>query len=490
MYSVHQNRYIASSPSTSTSEYTSTLVSKYTSICNNNQMSSTTNPYLWCAPYISNLLTGSNYQVNSQFHNIQPKSQRIVEKNMPMTNVKPMKIVKELGRGSYGKVYEVTDSEGERYAVKIIPNLNNGPPDILEASIMSTINHPGIAKAVSISLTNEKMCIFQRLARSDLAHYCTPQNYVGGPLLKSWSSTLVQAISCLHQEHIIHCDIKASNVLLYMDNNIAITDFTLAVLNVQDSYYDHPICTVTHRPPECFMGKKWSYPVDIWSLGLTLYELATGQLLIPFQGEDLTKKKDMDKEVKKEILNERTLACIMNWLVSRGEVSREEASRYNTREFIPVTYCPAWEATSQEFKNMVLSMLRYKPEDRPTATQLLTCDYLEGIKFSEYYNLSTPAYELDPGDQRLLERMSATYKLEPETVLKTKELYSRCIREGMIKDLTLVIGCIWIASKITYGETPRVSMPLIQVLEKEREICRILKYRLHSASMDAVVEVY
>ena len=531
------------------------------SISTGNQMTSTPSPYLWCAPYISNILTGSNYtisnpvisnpvqspisnpvisnpiqsQVQSPAHTLttsggyspsppypsqtnngcsglpvnsystsaqryvdnqryvdsqrRQQSQNVQHSSQTNVTVKPMKIVKELGRGSYGKVYEVADSEGERYAVKIIPNLNNGPPDVLEASIMSTINHPGIAKAVSISLTDKKMCIFQRLARSDLAHYCTPENYVGGPLLKSWTSTLIQAVSCLHQERIIHCDIKASNVLLYHDNNIAITDFTLSVLNLGNNYYDHDICTVTHRPPECFLDKKWSYPVDVWSLALTLYELATGQLLIPFQGEDLVKMKEMDREVKKKTLNSRTIAAIMHWMAERGEVTYEDASKYNI-QFIPVKYCPAWEATSQEFKNMVLSMLRYKPEDRPTATELLTCDYLEGVKLSEYYNLSTPAYDLDSGDQRLLERMSATYDLESETVAKTKELYSRCIREGMVKDLTLVIGCIWVASKVTHGDTPRVSMPLIQVLEKEREICRVLKYRLHTASMDAIVEVY
>lgn len=508
MYTPQYTRYqvygaestnIPMSNSTNTKEQMSSSYShQHTSISNTKQMasSSSSTPYLWCAPYISNILTGSSYSVNpysrSYISNSQPVVQPVVANKIQRPTdvaIKRMKIIKELGRGSYGKVYEVTDPEGERYAVKIIPNLNNGPPDILEASIMSTVNHPGIAKAVSISLNNEKMCIFQRLARSDLAHYCTPDNYVGGPLLKAWTSTLVQAVSCLHQEHIIHCDIKASNVLLYPDNNIAITDFTLAILNLGNNYYDHQICTVTHRPPECFLDKKWSYSVDIWSLGLTLYELATGQLLIPFQGEDLIKNKDLDKEVKKDILNSRTIACIMNWLATRGEVTYEEASKHTTN-FIPVRLCPAWEATSQEFKNMVLGMLRYKPEDRPTSTDLLTCDYLEGVKIHEYYNLSTPAYDLEPSDQRLLERMSATYNLESETVVKTKELYSRCIQEGMVKDLTLIIGCIWIASKITYGETPRVTMPLVQVLDKEREICQILKYRLHTASMDAIVEVY
>ena len=152
------------------------------------------NPYLWCAPYISNLLTGSTYSTGGttnnmssttsntyattsnmsntyntytttypssisnklsqhilQNHNIHPTVQRTTS-TMSNTAVKPMRIVKELGHGSYGKVYEVKDQQDERYAVKIIPNLNNGPPDILEASIMSTINHPNIAKAVSISL--------------------------------------------------------------------------------------------------------------------------------------------------------------------------------------------------------------------------------------------------------------------------------------------------------------------------------------------------
>jgi serine/threonine protein kinase len=152
---------------------------------------------------------------------------------------------------------------------------------------MSTILHPYLNHSEKIYVSEKKLYIIQDLAKTDLAQYtrCHKENYrPSTSKLKFWCYCLIKALSVLHSNNIIHSDIKASNILLYHDDSIKLSDFNLSVLKSnKDSRFTHKICTRTHCPLEVLKKSSWNEAVDIWSLGCTFYEIAYGMLLFPCQ---------------------------------------------------------------------------------------------------------------------------------------------------------------------------------------------------------------
>src|SRR5437016_6097229 len=133
----------------------------------------------------------------------------------------------KLGHGGFGSVYKRGDD-----AVKCIELEDDGIPHLMEPSIMASIAHPCLADASHISVGSGHLYIEQRLALSDGSRWT--KKHRGGHLLsinqlREWSYCLVQAVLCLHRASIIHCDIKASNVLLFENNNVKLADFSLAI---------------------------------------------------------------------------------------------------------------------------------------------------------------------------------------------------------------------------------------------------------------------
>lgn len=400
------------------------------------------------------------------------------------------KIGKQIGYGSFGYIYEIHMPDGEKKAVKIIEDTDDGPPDLVEVSIMATYNHPSLNRCSNVKKFKSRIYLIQDLATNDLSKY-TKDKCVKGALLRSWSNSICQAVNCLHKESIIHCDIKASNVLRYHDNTVRLTDFTLAVLAPsKSSTYSHDICTITHRPPECLLKKKWGFSADIWSLGCTLYQIATGKLLFPYQGKDIDEALEK-KEIKKvdaiNRANERTLKCIRYWLSRNGS---EDLGEYYMKEveekdFIPAKFHDNWIKQDQAFRDLVMSMLSWDPEKRPTIEQILVSEYFHGIEEWGYLKKVTNSQPLTNLEIRLIEQHANTHFLSEYATTKLKELYSRCLYLNKFKKKTiptglpLVMGCMLIASKMIEGGVPFTKYPKNQLLEMEGMICEHLGYRLH-----------
>src|SRR5207249_1559942 len=116
--------------------------------------------------------------------------------------------------------------------------------------------------------------------------------------LLKWSFGLCQGLWCLHENDIIHGDVKGSNVLLYKDDNVKLTDFNVSIKlwHPHETRTDR-VGTMTHTCLEMLKKVEWSKPVDIWSLGCTLYEIAFGKLLFVSQNYG-QKKEDKERDFK------------------------------------------------------------------------------------------------------------------------------------------------------------------------------------------------
>jgi len=392
---------------------------------------------------------------------------------------------KLLGHGSYGDVYLATDENGKQVAVKCCPIDDTGIPNILEASIMATTVHPHLNRALRILASDTKLYIIQDLAVTDLAQHTRRDKGNHKPSideLRKWCYSLCNAVHALHKDNIIHADIKASNVLLYSDGSVKLTDYTLAIKKWSPGEkFKHNVCTSTHRPLECLLRRQWDESLDIWSLGCTFYELAYGELLFPYQGM-LEQDKIRNTEAKLR-LRKRSVNAIIDWS-SRGPNPPTSFDVIGTTQF-PIDYIPY--ILCDEFKNpemlmfndLMCKMLSVDPSFRPNINQILLHPFFSDLTPPIYLSIHRPINKLPLTESARVIRYIQRYSSNKIIQDISFNIYSRCNDMYHISEHIRAAICTWIATKLTVFDLPSLSLPPNQILSTEREICHNILFRLH-----------
>jgi serine/threonine protein kinase/tetratricopeptide (TPR) repeat protein len=201
-------------------------------------------------------------------------------------------VIEELGRGGMGKVYKVFDTQiKETVSLKLIKH----EIAVEEKTIQRFQNEIRLARKIS----HKHICRLYHLGKEGGTHYITME-YVPGQDLKRllkmnewlnvetvlrWARQICDGLIEAHEQGIIHRDLKSSNVMVDREGNVRIMDFGLA-RNLRDEELTQVrgiIGTPEYMSPEQVEAKEIDHRSDIYSLGVILYELATGQ--VPFKGD-------------------------------------------------------------------------------------------------------------------------------------------------------------------------------------------------------------
>jgi serine/threonine protein kinase len=212
----------------------------------------------------------------------------------------PYEIVARIGAGRMGEVYRARDTKLKRdVALKVLPEPFAPDPDRMarfqrEAEVLASLNHPNIAHIYGV----EERSLVMELAEGD-----SPK----GPMSfdDAWkiAMQIADALAYAHERGVIHRDLKPANVKVTPEGVVKLLDFGLAKAfndevapalggDAANSPTVTPGATVAgtvlgtaaYMAPEQARGKKVDKRADIWSWGVVLYELLTGEQM--FQGED------------------------------------------------------------------------------------------------------------------------------------------------------------------------------------------------------------
>ena len=216
------------------------------------------------------------------------------KEGLPFLNER-YQILELIGKGGYSEVYKAYDTYDHKFiACKLIQLNENWPQEIKQSYIKHTIrenlilqnlNHKKIVKLYdTLEINDNSFCnILEYCSGPDLSLYIRKNGgSISEQIAKIIITQILQALIYLNNltKKIIHYDLKPENILFDSDMNIKITDFGLAKIIEPNTEFvqltSQGVGTYWYLPPECFEENKnieINSKVDIWSLGVILYEI-------------------------------------------------------------------------------------------------------------------------------------------------------------------------------------------------------------------------
>ena len=211
-------------------------------------------------------------------------------------------IVGPLGAGGMGEVYRARDTRlGREVAIKVLPLAIAADPDRLrrfeiEARAAAALAHPNIVTIHSVEQAGDLHFLTMELVDGVPLAERIPAGGASVERLLEIAIPLADAVGAAHARGIVHRDLKPANVMIAADGRVKVLDFGLAKLSPLSEAGNltthspaaltaegHLLGTVAYMSPEQAEGRDVDHRSDIFSLGVLLYELATGKR--PFKGD-------------------------------------------------------------------------------------------------------------------------------------------------------------------------------------------------------------
>ncbi|CAM6037769.1 unnamed protein product [Sphagnum compactum] len=242
----------------------------------------------------------------------------------------------QLGKGSFGTVYEGWNlDDGSFFAVKVIDSEAIAPEIQQEVTILSRLRHPHIVQYYGSTIEDGCLYIFLELVKmGSLQSLLKNFQVFDEGIISTYTHQILKGLEYLHNKNTIHRDVKCANVLVDSNGQVKLADFGLAKQmnkSLATSFKGTPF----YMAPEvcgllCMNNRAYGVAVDIWSLGCTVIEMAQG----------------------KPPWSELGVWGFF-FKVTKGELP------------------PIPQHLKNETKDFIQQCLRVKPEDRPSARELL-----------------------------------------------------------------------------------------------------------------------
>mmetsp|Transcript_36374 Transcript_36374/g.37050 ORF Transcript_36374/g.37050 Transcript_36374/m.37050 type:complete len:679 (-) Transcript_36374:132-2168(-) len=298
-------------------------------------------------------------------------------------------VLENLGKGSFGAVFKCKDHKlGSITAVKIIRNKKRFQQQArIEVKILNKLHCEGGARANCIQIYDTfdfrgHTCLIFPLYGLNLYEYLKVKGFRGCslPFVRQVAIQLLDCLSYLAKHNIIHCDLKPENILLKNEQKaqIVIIDFGSSCY-VKETIYTY-IQSRFYRSPEVILGLEYSLGIDVWSFACIIPELYTAYPLFPGENENdqMACISELIGQPPMHLVNRSTRRKQL--FHDSGELRIQPSPRGkirtpNSRSFDDIR---GNRAGDQMFTSFLQRCIRWDPEDRPSADQLMSHPWIDG----------------------------------------------------------------------------------------------------------------
>ena len=286
------------------------------------------------------------------------------------------KIIKTLGDGTYGSVVKATNNKsGEVVAIKKMKKKFTNWEECMslrEIKSLRKLNHPNIIKLKEVIKVNDELNLVFEYLEENLYQLYTGYRNSGKPMSEQLIRSIVYqsllALSFMHKHGFFHRDMKPENILFH-NNVLKICDFGLArEIRSRPPFTDY-VSTRWYRAPEILLkAPNYNSPVDIFALGCIMAEL---YMLNPlFAGNN-----EMDQMLKIcSVLGTPNQSIWNDGMKLAGKMG------FSFPQYPPIPLNQIVKSASPDAINLMQEMLKYDPQKRPSAAQLLQHPYFDSMR--------------------------------------------------------------------------------------------------------------
>ncbi len=243
-----------------------------------------------------------------------------------------------IGVGGMADIYKAKDITEERtVAVKILKNEFAASEDFLrrfrnESKAIALLSHPNIVKIYDVGFTDKiQYIVMEYIDGITLTEYIERQGVLKWRDAIHFTTQILRALQHAHDRGIVHRDVKSQNVMLLSDGTIKVMDFGIARFNreTDKTMSEKAIGSVHYISPEQARGEVTDEKSDIYSVGVMLYEMLTGEK--PFDGENPVSiaLKHMQTEAKRVTEINNTIPEGLEEITVKA-MQKEPSKRYQT----------------------------------------------------------------------------------------------------------------------------------------------------------------
>ena len=308
-------------------------------------------------------------------------------KKYPETSLQFYKYGRLIGQGAFGKVnLGLNILTGRIVAVKSFNKNNteltgeNMKKIKYETDLMKKLNHPNITKILEM-FEDEKyfLIIMEYINGGNLFSFVKKRRKLSEKTSKFLFRQIILGIKYIHEQNIVHRDIKLENLLIDLNNNVKICDFGIGRKLENKKQLLHDQCgTLMYMAPEILLSSKEKgyegFPVDIWSAGISLYIMLSGTLPFNYKNKKKHKNKEEENDDDNEEEEEESISS------SKSKSKKNDDDNFELQYNIVYKEPNNIEKISDEARDLLKGLLNKDPKKRLTCEQILNHPWLYNFK--------------------------------------------------------------------------------------------------------------
>jgi len=273
-------------------------------------------------------------------HQQQASSDGEPKKELRKWSLSDFDIGKPLGNGKFGKVYLAREKKSHFIvALKVLYKSQLSKAGVehqlrREIEIQAHLRHPNILRLYGYFYDQTRIyLILEFAAKGELYKELQKNGHFDEKRSAKYIKSLAAALKYCHNKHVIHRDIKPENLLLDMRGDLKIADFGWSV-HAPNTRRNTLCGTLDYLPPEMIEGKPHDQNVDVWSLGVLMYEFLVGTPPFEAQGHHETYKKISRVDIKWPSHITAEARDLISKLLVKDPTSRMSLADVETHPFI------------------------------------------------------------------------------------------------------------------------------------------------------------